>query len=61
LLIDWALEHGGFVRLELLVEDTNAKSKAVAERVGFACEGLLKKKVWKYGAHRDVALYAKTV
>jgi RimJ/RimL family protein N-acetyltransferase len=61
LLTVWAFERGGFVRLELLIEETNTKSKAVAERTGYVCEGVLAKKVWKHGDHRNVALYARTI
>ena len=61
LLTDFAFRDLGLVRLELLVEVENAKSKAVAERAGYHCEGVLTKKVWKHGAHRDVALFARTV
>lgn len=61
LLTDWAFEVGGFVRLELLVEIENVKSIAVAERAGYRCEGVMVKKVWRHAAHRDVALFARTV
>lgn len=53
----WSIDHLGFRArwvqwLELLIEETNTKSKAVAERTGYVCEGVLAKKVWKHGDHR---------
>lgn len=60
LLTDWSFESIGLVRLELLIEVENIKSKAVAERVGYSCEGVMAKRVWRAGAHRDVALFART-
>jgi ribosomal-protein-serine acetyltransferase len=59
LLGDWAFTAGGFVRLELLIEVENEKSRAVAERAGHRCDGELAKKFWKDGAHRDIALYSR--
>jgi RimJ/RimL family protein N-acetyltransferase len=61
MLTDFAFQELGLVRLELLVEVENATSKAVAERAGYVFEGVLTKKVWKNGAHRDVAIYARIV
>jgi len=61
LLADWAFESAGVVRLELLVEVENIKSRAVAERAGFHCDGEMAKKFWRHGAHRDVAMYSRTV
>ena len=60
LLSEWAIESVGVVRLELLIEVENARSRALAERAGFHCEGVMVKRMWRAGAHRDVALYART-
>jgi RimJ/RimL family protein N-acetyltransferase len=40
-LCAWALEEGGFDRLELTTDPRNAGSQRVAEKAGFAREGLV--------------------
>ena len=58
LLCRWALTEGGLARLELLVEPDNVPSCAVAERVGFEREGVLRSKTLLRGTRRDLAMYA---
>jgi len=58
LLTHWAIETAGFVRLELNIEVENAASRVVGELSGYQLDGVFQKKIWKHGAHRDVALYS---
>lgn len=58
LLTSWALGDGGMHRLELYIEPDNVASCVVAERVGFAREGVLQDKTVVRGSRIDLALYA---
>lgn len=59
LLADWALAEGGFNRVELLVDVDNAASRAVVERAGAACEGVLRKRhLARDGEPRDMAIFS---
>jgi RimJ/RimL family protein N-acetyltransferase len=59
LLADWALAEGGFNRVELIVDVDNAASRAVLERAGAACEGVLRKRLLdRDGEPRDVAIFS---
>jgi RimJ/RimL family protein N-acetyltransferase len=42
MLVRWALEHAGMVRIEALIEPDNAASQRVVERAGFRREGHLR-------------------
>ena len=59
-LAHWSIESLGLVRAELWIEDSNEASRALATRVGFRLEGVMRKKVWHRDADRDVAIYALT-
>ena len=56
-----ALTEAHLVRIELLIEDGNAPSRAVAQRAGFTREALMKKKAYPRGEQRDVALFSLLV
>ncbi len=58
LLSGWAFSDSGLARIEVLVDPENAASRAVAERVGCAFEGILRSKVLHRGQRRDLAVYA---
>ena len=59
LLADWALGEGGYARVELHVHPENAASARVAERAGFACEGVLRSFADIKGRRSDVAMWAR--
>ncbi len=59
LLSSWTLTTGNLVRIELLVEVGNAPSRKVAERSGFVLDGVLRKKAFHRGEHRDLAMYSR--
>jgi len=48
-------------RLEIRCVTDNAKSRAVAERLGYAFEGTLAEAYYLHGAFRNIALYSMTV
>lgn len=58
LLAGWAFAELGLARLELTCGPDNAASQRVAERCGFAREGLLRSHVPFKGARRDSVLYS---
>ncbi len=60
LLSDWVLNSCGFVRLELLIEVENEKSKATAANAGYRSNYEVKKEAWSDGARRDVVIYTRT-
>jgi ribosomal-protein-serine acetyltransferase len=45
-------------RVELICMVDNARSRAVAERLGFTLEGIKRESEWINGAFRDHALYS---
>lgn len=58
-----ALIEFGFVdfdlnRVEIRCATGNARSRAVPERLGFACEGIMRQVEWLYDHFEDHALYA---
>jgi ribosomal-protein-serine acetyltransferase len=48
----------GLNRIEIRCAAGNLRSQAVPERLGFACEGLLREAEWLHGAFQDLRLYA---
>ena len=58
LLARFAFETGGLSRIELWVEPENAASRAVAQAVGFRCEGLLRSFMPIRGSRRDMLMYS---
>lgn len=60
LVVPYAMETLGFIRMQAIVHTTNPASMRVLEKNGFAREGLLRKFVRKKdGEARDVVLYAR--
>jgi RimJ/RimL family protein N-acetyltransferase len=57
-LAGWGFAHLPLFRAELYIEPWNAASKRVAERVGFAREGLLRSWQPMGGARADMEMYA---
>ncbi len=57
LAIRWAFEDAGLPRLQALIRPSNDRSIAVAERVGFRREGLLRRALDDRGTARDVLAY----
>jgi RimJ/RimL family protein N-acetyltransferase len=59
-LCDYALEHLKAQRLEIVTDEGNIASRRVAERCGFALEGVQRKKSRAPdGTLRDICLYAR--
>ena len=52
--------HHDVHRLEIRCVVENARSRAVAERLGFAHEGTLREAYFLHGRYRDISLYAMT-
>ncbi len=57
-LIDYAFDEFDLNRLEIRCAVDNKRSRAVAERLGFQCEGVLRQVEWLYDHFVDHALYA---
>ncbi len=58
LLCGFAFGEMGVRRVELWIEPDNAPSRAVADAVGFVCEGRLRAFMVIAGAHRDMLMYS---
>jgi RimJ/RimL family protein N-acetyltransferase len=58
LFVAWAFESLGLQRVELLAEVDNLPSQRVAERYGFAREGLLRAKIKTRRGRSDAYLYS---
>ena len=59
LLADWAFDHVGVHRVELLVDPANAGSRRVAESGGFLAEGTIRQRFRHRGRPSDVVLYGR--
>ena len=57
-LTAWAFELG-MVRLELLISVDNAASKKVAQRCGYAREGVLRSAYFKQGRREDTEIWSR--
>ncbi|WP_433186812.1 GNAT family N-acetyltransferase [Actinoallomurus sp. CA-150999] len=57
-LIDWAIDVRGMVRVEWLCDPRNEASIAAARRLGFTHEGTHRKAFHLDGEHRDVQVWA---
>lgn len=53
-----AFDDLGFERVDLRADVDNARSRAVAERLGFTFEGVLRRELWNGQRYVDVAVYA---
>jgi RimJ/RimL family protein N-acetyltransferase len=64
-LVDYAVQHLHPVRIEIRMATENAASRAVAERAGFICEGVMRNGTWAPPTSdhqprvRDAYLFAK--
>jgi RimJ/RimL family protein N-acetyltransferase len=58
LLSTWIFETLPIDRIEITIEPANAASRAVAERAGYAFEGVLRSHTVIKGSRRDMAMYA---
>jgi RimJ/RimL family protein N-acetyltransferase len=58
-LTEWALSELGMLRLELLIGVDNVASKKVAERCGYALEGVLRSLYFKQGRREDTELWSR--
>lgn len=53
-----AFDDLGFERVDLRADVANERSRAVAERLGFTFEGVLRRELWNGRAYVDAAVYA---
>ncbi|HEX2128892.1 MAG TPA: GNAT family protein [Solirubrobacterales bacterium] len=60
-LVDYAFDELGLHRIELRAAPGNAPSRALAERLGFTAEGLLREAERFGREYRDLILYARLV
>ncbi len=58
-LTDWAFAERGLRRVTLLIDDDNKGSERVAQKAGYAREGLMRGIYLKPGRRGDMLLYAK--
>jgi RimJ/RimL family protein N-acetyltransferase len=58
LLADWGIDELGFGRVEIKAQAENERSQRVAERAGFAREGLLRSYALMKGRRRDMILFS---
>jgi RimJ/RimL family protein N-acetyltransferase len=59
LLTDWAFAELGLERIELWIDVANAGSERVAERVGYAHEGVLRSYWVKEDMRRDIGIWSR--
>lgn len=58
-LIQHAFTHFDVHRFILLCQDINHSSKAIAQRLGFAFEGIARERLFIHGQYRDINVYAR--
>ncbi len=59
MLSRWALDEGGYGRVELVTDPDNVASQRVAEKVGFRREGVLRSTlVHRDGRRRDPVMFS---
>jgi RimJ/RimL family protein N-acetyltransferase len=58
LLSRWIFDNLAAERIEITIEPQNAASRAVAERAGYAFEGVLRSYTEIKGQRRDMAMYS---
>lgn len=57
-LASWAFANTDLIRLEVVVGVGNVASRRVAEKLGAACEGVLKKRIFLNGHSEDALMFA---
>jgi ribosomal-protein-alanine N-acetyltransferase len=57
-LVDWAHQHGRYIRVQATVLESNQRSRRTLQRLGFACEGLLRAYRLVRGAPGDFLMFA---
>ncbi|MFI8929765.1 GNAT family N-acetyltransferase [Streptomyces sp. NPDC053474] len=57
-LIDWAVDQRGMHRVEWLVSSRNDRSKALAERLGFVRDGVLRESFPWQGIRHDMEVWS---
>ncbi len=57
-MVDYALVERGLNRVEIRAGVENARSRAVAQRLGFVEEGVLRQAEWLYDHFQDLVVYA---
>lgn len=57
-LAAWAFASTELVRLEIVIAVENALSQRVAERIGAAREGVLRRRILLHGVHHDAVCYS---
>ncbi len=58
-LLDWMFAEAGLERAEIRAAVDNARSRAVAERLGFVEEGVSRHASWVAGRWLDMAIYGQ--
>jgi len=58
MLSGWVFDNLAVERLEITIQPENTRSRAVAERAGYAFEGILRSHTVIKGTRRDVAMYS---
>jgi ribosomal-protein-serine acetyltransferase len=56
-LINYAFDELKMNRIEIRCATENLKSRAIAERLGFQLEGILRQAVWRHTRFYDMAIY----
>lgn len=56
-LLEYGFEDRGLNLIEIRAASGNTKSRAIAERVGMALDGVLRQREWLYDHYEDLASY----
>lgn len=59
-LRDWAFDHTGLIRLEIVIAAGNHASHRVAEKAGALREGTLRRRLVLHGAAHDATMFSLT-
>ena len=57
-VVAWAFEKTDLIRVEIIVAEGNVQSRRVAEKLGAACEGVLRKRLFLHGRSEDALMFA---
>jgi RimJ/RimL family protein N-acetyltransferase len=60
LLTGWLFEHGAIIRVQAGTAVDNTAMRRAFERLGFACEGVMREFIAAHAGRQDCALYAVT-